>query len=199
MSIPDDSVPPDQAWVARIRAGDESAFERLFREQYKALRRYAITLLHRDDVAEDVVQAVFLGMWARREELAVRSSLRAYLYAAVHHRAVQVLRQERVRDRHVVATLLPGPEVEASLPGQWPDGVLVGEELEGVLRAAIEALAPRTREAFELRRFQELSYEEIATVMGISVKTVGVHIGRALAELRKAVLAYLAVGLLLVL
>lgn len=199
MGEPSQAPHPDHDLVARIRAGDEAAFEALFREYYQPLRRYALTLVRRADVAEDIVQAVFLRLWTKRQEWVLRSSLKAYLFGAVHHRSLQLLRQERVRDRHVLAELGGGAEVEASPPESWPDSELAGQELGQVLQAAVDGLAPRTRQAFELRRYQQLSYEEIAAVMGISVKTVGVHIGRALVVLRKAVLGYLATQVLLLL
>ncbi len=184
--------------VARIRAGDEIAFEALFREHYPALRRFAISILHRRDEAEDVVQAVFLGVWAGHETWEVRATVKAYLFAAVHHRALQLLRQERVRDRHATAVVTERSESDAFAPASGPDEHLVGQELEQALRDAVHHLAPRTRQAFELRRYERLSYAEIATAMGISEKTVGVHIGRALMLLRQALAAYLALQAFLV-
>jgi RNA polymerase sigma-70 factor (ECF subfamily) len=96
----------------------------------------------------------------------------------------------------VIAVPDGGVELEASPDGGWPDGQLADRELHQVLEAALERLPTRTRQAFELCRFQQLSYKQTASAMGISVKTVGVHIGRALFALRKAVLPYLA-GLIL--
>jgi RNA polymerase sigma-70 factor (ECF subfamily) len=189
----------DPDLVARIRAGDERAFEALFREYYKPLRRYAITIVHRPDVAEDIVQAVFLSLWTGRHEWVLRSSLKAYLYSAVHHRALQLLRHERVRDRHVIAVLEGGDWTDASPPASGPDAQVADQELSQLLQSVIEGLAPRTRQAFELQRYHQLSYAEIAGVMGISVKTVGVHIGRALALLRKAMLPSLMLYVLVVL
>ncbi len=199
MSEPSQGAPFTPDLVAQIRAGDERAFEALFREYYKPLRRYALTIVGSPDVAEDVVQTVFVRLWTGRHAWVLRSTLKGYLYSAVHHQAVQLLRQGRVRDRHVTAMLEGGQQLEASAPGSWPDGELAGQELSQVIQGAIDRLPPRTRQAFELSRFQRLSYEEIADVMGISVKTVGVHIGRALVQLRTTLLPYLATLVLLAL
>lgn len=185
--------------VARIRTGDKDAFDALFREYFKPLRRYAITIVKCPTTAEDIVQTVFLRIWTGRETWALRTSVKAYLYSAVHHQAIQLLRQARVRDRHVMAVLSGDPEIEASEPESWPDSQVTVQELSELLQAALEKLPPRTRQAFELRRFQQLSYEEIATAMGISSSTVGVLIGRALVVLRKTLLPHLALWILVAL
>lgn len=177
--------------VTRIRNGDQAAFDALFRQYFKPLRRYALTMVHCGSTADDVVQAVFVRLWAGREAWSLRSTVKAYLYAAVHHEVIRLVRHDRVRHRHAEA-VLGRKGGEASSPTNWPDSELADRELHRVLKAALEQLPPRTRQAFELHRFQQLSYEEIATVMDISVKTVGVHIGRALVVMRKVLLPYLA-------
>ena len=177
---PESPIPED--WIARIRAGDESAFERLFRKYYDPLCRYVAGYLGNRDAAEDVVQGVFARIWDDRAHWAVRD-LRHYLYAAVSRGALSQHRRAAVRRRAAPLLMQAGAGHMATTPA---DLEFEAEELRRRVVRAIAALPPRTRAAFVLSRGEGLSYREVASHMGISPKTVGVHIGRALGFLRKA-------------
>lgn len=169
-----------QDLVARIRAGDEGAFEAMFRAYYDPLCRYVAAYLGSRDAAEDAVQAVFVRVWEDRARWAV-SDLGHYLYAAVRRRAISQVRRIAVRRR--AAPLLVLAEIGAG--GTTPDAEFEAGELWRRVERALDTLPPRTRAAFVLSRRDGLSYREVASRMDISPKTVGVHIGRALAALRE--------------
>ena len=171
---------PGHDLVARIRAGDEAAFEAMFRAYYDPLCRYVAAYLGSRDAAEDAVQGVFVRIWEDRTRWAV-SDLRHYLYAAVRRRAISQVRRIAVRRR--AAPLLVLADI-GSTRGAPPDAEFEAEELWRRLERALDTLPPRTRAAFVLSRQEGLSYHEVAAHMAISPKTVGVHIGRALAALR---------------
>lgn len=166
-------------WVARIRAGDEAAFEAMFRTYYDALCRYAAHLLGSRDTAEDVVQGVLAGIWRDRAHWAV-TELRHYLFAAVRRRVISHFRQVAVR-RRAQPFLVHEETGAAALDAQFE-----AEELRRRLERALATLPPRTRAAFILSRREGLPYDAVALRMAISPKTVGVHVARALAALRKA-------------
>jgi RNA polymerase sigma-70 factor (ECF subfamily) len=172
---------PAQEWVARIRAGDEGAFEAMFRAYYDGLCRSVAPNLGSRDAAEDVVQGVFARIWEDRERWAV-SDLRHYLYAAVRRRATSQHRSAAVR-RRAAPVLAREHTHRAAVPSA--DAEVEAEELRRRLERALATLPSRTRAAFVLSRREGLSYLEVAARMAISPKTVGVHIGRALAVLRR--------------
>jgi RNA polymerase sigma-70 factor (ECF subfamily) len=129
-------------------------------------------------VAEEIVQDVMLELWRRRESLARDTSPQAYLFQSTRNRALNHVRHERVeRKGEPILTTQAG--VEASAPAE-----LVEEEIGVALRAAVSELPERCREVFELSRTHGLKYSEIATVLGISVKTVEAQMGKALRSLR---------------
>lgn len=177
---PSEPPGPDRARVARIRMGDAAAFEAMFREYYDPLCRYVAGYLGSRDAAEDVVQGVFARIWQDRQRWAV-TDLGHYLYAAVRRRAISHLRHLAVRRRVAPSLLI---ETGRRAP-EAADVDFEAEEVRLRLERALAALPPRTREAFVLSRGEGLSYTEVALRMNISHKTVGVHIGRALAFLRK--------------
>jgi RNA polymerase sigma-70 factor (family 1) len=175
-----------------IRIGNEAVFETVFRQYYAPLCRYARPLLGDDDEAEEVVQTVFLTIWERRESLLITTSLKAYLYRAVHNRCLNRLNQQSVQAGHrqQAATEIYAEAVN-------PTEELLADELNFRLQKAIGRLPEQCRRAFELSRFEELSYKDIASRLGIATKTVENQIGKALRMLRIELSDYLPLFLLL--
>jgi RNA polymerase sigma-70 factor (ECF subfamily) len=178
------SLVPSHDWAERVRAGDEAAFEAMFRAHYDGLCRYVAHYLGSRDAAEDVVQGVFARIWDGRAHWVVRD-LQHYLYAAVRRQATSEFRHAAVRRCAAPLLAFEGAGPAAATPA---DAEFEAEELRRRLQRALAALPPRTRAAFMLSRGQGLSYREVASHMAISPKTIGVHISRALTVLRKALL-----------
>src|SRR2546423_3022990 len=127
--------------VARIRVGDEAAFEAIFRAHYDALCRYVAPYLGSRDAAEDAVQGVFVRIWEDRARCVVRD-LRHYLYAAVRRRAISQVRRSAVRRR--AAPLLMIDEIGgANRPP--PDAEFDAAGLMRAPRPAPGAVAPAPR------------------------------------------------------
>jgi RNA polymerase sigma-70 factor (ECF subfamily) len=181
LPLPRTPVRHDEEWAESIRSGDAEAFESLFHAYHAPLCAFAYRYLGVRDLAEDMVQEVFLFVWERRESLAVRTSIRSYLFTAVRNAALSHLRHERVvrrreadtRDRFALS--VSDADAEASM----------ADTLTAV-RHAIDRLPERCRLVFTLHREQGLTYSEIAEVLHISAKTVEVQMGRALKSLRKS-------------
>jgi RNA polymerase sigma-70 factor (ECF subfamily) len=158
--------------------------ERLFREHYRGLCAVVRDYVHSLDAAEEIVQEIFLRVWdnCRRGEA---PPTRAYLYTAARNHAVSVLRHERVVQSHEEMVGV----AEESVAESTVLDELEADELTIAARSAIAKLPDKCRRVFVLSRERELTYAEIAQVLGISVKTVELHMTRAFkalrAELRK--------------
>ncbi len=165
--------------LERLRRGDESAFDAIFRTWYPSLVRAAEAIVRSRAVAEEIVQDVMLELWRRKETLADESSPHAYLFQSTRNRSLNHIRHERVeRMGEPFATR----EQAIDAPAQ---SYVVEEEIQVALKHAIEILPDRCREVFELSRVHNLKYLEIAQVLGISVKTVEAQMGKALRVLRE--------------
>src|SRR5882724_10075090 len=104
---------PEVEWPARIRAGDERAFEVMFRTYYDTLYRYIVVMLGSREAAEDVVQAVFARIWEDRATWELRGPIRHYLVVAARCGAISALRRDAVR-RRAAPLLVP----QGALPSE---------------------------------------------------------------------------------
>jgi len=176
--------PDDAGFVSRVREGDASALEIIFRTYGPALLRFAEQRLRSPEAAEDVVQDVFFSVWRIRATWEIRTSLATYLFQAVRHRIVNRMRQREGEDPRLGAVeLTPGL---LGAPELAPDIAVELAELSATVARVVASLSPKTREVFQLSRDHGLAYREIAAVLGVSVKTVEMHVGRALSALRVA-------------
>ena len=180
---------PVDPLLQSIRAGDTRTFERLFHADYRGLCSFADRMVASPEVAEELVQSVFLRLWSGRRELQGIRSLRAYLYKATRNAALDHLKHEAHESRWAAAVAAAGDEA-AGAAGPDPE-----QALDDVLRArtlheAIARLSPRARQVVELRWLQGMTHPEVAEALGISVKGVEIQVTRALRVLR----ALLGVG-----
>jgi RNA polymerase sigma-70 factor (ECF subfamily) len=174
-----------RALVLRIRGGDVAAFEALFRAMHPGLVGFASNYVGDAARAEELVQDLFFDLWTDRVSWSLTGGARAYLYAAVRNRALNLRRRDAVERDWVDDESLDGVRALHARPAA-PDAELETAEVSERIDRAISALPERCRIVMQLRWRDELSYAEIADVMGISLKGVENQLGRGLKALRKA-------------
>jgi RNA polymerase sigma-70 factor (ECF subfamily) len=159
----------DMALVARIRDGDESAFERLYQLYHAPMWDVAYRYVHERDGAEDIVHDVFRMLWERRVVLTINGSLATYLLGAVRHRALNVLRHAGVVRR---ATESFNEDDVPALGTASPDtdARVITHDLEAQVMRYISALPPRTQTLVILRWRHHRSYSEVAAALGMSTE-----------------------------
>jgi RNA polymerase sigma-70 factor, ECF subfamily len=170
---------------------DESAFEKVFKTYFKYLHAYAFTILKDEAEAEEMVQQVFFKLWERTETLSISGPVAAYLYRAVHNESLNYLKHQKVRSNHRL-------HVAYSMKNETDHAakkVAVGE-LEKKLHEALNDLPEQCRTIFQMSRFDEMKYREIADKLDISVKTVENQMGKALKILRTKLVDFLTIVIL---
>jgi RNA polymerase sigma-70 factor (ECF subfamily) len=175
----------DDEWVARIRESDHAAFEALVRHYSDRLCAFVYRTTRDVGATEELVQDLFLWIWRHRHEWEVRGGLTTYLYRSARNRAVSYLRREGLERRWQEKMVSAGLHAFEPTPASQSDEEANASELSAAIDGAIDALPNRCRQVFTLNREHHLSYRQIAETLGISVKTVEVHMGRALAALRR--------------
>lgn len=174
-----------------LQLGNESAFEMIFRTYYQPLCRYAYSFLQDKEEAEEVVQASFITVWEKRNNLTIETSLKSYLYRMVRNSCLNVIKHEKVKQQHVAHELAVS-EVSYESVSQKVQAA----ELEIRITEAVKTLPEQCRLVFQLSRFEELKYQEIADQLQISVKTVENHMGKALKLMREQLRDYLPLFLI---
>jgi RNA polymerase sigma-19 factor, ECF subfamily len=172
---------------------DETAFEQVFKTYFKRLHAYAFTIIRDEMEAEEIVQQVFFKLWERNENLSLTGSVSAYLYRAVHNESLNYIKHQKVRSNHQM-------HVAYSMKNEveHPAKKVMASELEKKIHAALIELPEQCRTIFQMSRFDELKYREIADKLGISVKTVENQMGKALKLLREKLVDFLIFILLFI-
>jgi RNA polymerase sigma-70 factor (ECF subfamily) len=176
----DKQIASDADLVRSIRKGDQKAFEDLFLAYCGLMVNYARQFVVDLAMAENIVQDVFVNTWKRREHLDPEGKIRAYLFTAVRNQALKQLRRTEIEQQSEMSP------AEAESGEASPEASWTREELVLAIHAAVEQLPTRCRTIFIMNRYERLTYQEIAQILGLSIKTVETQMGRALQVLRRS-------------
>jgi RNA polymerase sigma-70 factor (family 1) len=173
----------DKFLIQKVMVNDQHALEQLFQRYYFKLLRYAQLLLpHPSDVAEEVVMDVFVKLWNQPQDFDFHTSLASFLYKAVKNRALDYSRKSNIR----IQVPVDMAEQEAGQAFMIPDQQLSFKELAKGMEQLIGMLPERTQLVFRMNRHDELSYQEVATLLDISINSVKTHMYRAVKFLKES-------------
>lgn len=192
MNITDNST--DTLLLELLKDGNMSAYEKVFSRYYSTLCAYARLFIKSGDVCENIVQELMLWIWENHSALHITDSLSRYLFTATRNRCLKHISHEMV-ERRVL------DEMHKKLHGLFesPDFYIV-QELEERIQNAVAQLPDSYRQAFELNRYERKTYDEIASILGVSSKTIDYRIQQALKLLRASLKDYLpAIAILIAL
>ncbi|MDR6785263.1 RNA polymerase sigma-70 factor (family 1) [Pedobacter africanus] len=179
----------DQELLALLKQGNDAAFTEIYDRFSGPLYVFAFRKLKNEDEAKDVVQEIFIVLWNRHAELDFHSSLSAYLFKAVHNRALNLFVHQRYHETYISSF-----EAYLNTYAKDADELLMEKELAAIIDQEIALLPEKMREIFLLSRKEQLSHKEVAERLGISELTVKTQIKRALKvlRLRLGLMIYLA-------
>jgi RNA polymerase sigma-70 factor, ECF subfamily len=175
----------DKAQSHVIHREQTAIFEQVFKEHFRNLYIYACSIIKDEEQAEEVVQHVFYKLWEKKEQIQVQQSLKSYLYRAVHNECINALRHEKVKANygtHVIKT--------SSESGSVADNAAY-KELQQRIDMVLNELPEQCRTIFQLSRYEELNYKEIAEKMDVSLSTVKNQVSKALHLLRARLKDYI--------
>jgi len=172
--------------LRKLKEGDEDTYVLLFREYYVPLCNYSRRFLGRKDLAEDIVSETFFNIWTKREILDIRTSLKAYLFQAVGKNSLYYLRKakkEEMLEDYLVKHSTDNKGLD-KFTAETPSDLLLLKDLSEKIQAGIDRLPPQQQTTFKLKRYEGKKNREIAEIMGLSVKTVEMHLAKAMLSLR---------------
>lgn len=174
----------DSFLFEELKNGNTRAFDKIFSDHYLNLCRFAGSIVHDEDTAQNIVQQVFIHLWESRKDLDHVEQLVPYLTTSVRNGCLNWLKREK---KNVEITAIP-PCIQTD---NTTEQHLNLAEFEEQFIIALNSLPERCKMAFEYSRLEELSNKEIAERMNITVKGVEALMGRSLKILRAALADYL--------
>ena len=176
----------EQLLIEKLRSGDLDSFSDIFSAYYKDLVFFAYSYTHELPGAEDIVQDTFIKLWEDHEKLIVTVSLKSILLKTVQNKCIDWHRHRKIVNLSSTYIIDNSPLYEYDT-----DNYVLRSELEGTIEKALESLPDKFKEAFEMSRFEGLKYQEIATKLNVSLRTIEVRISRALELLRNRLVDFL--------
>jgi RNA polymerase sigma-70 factor (ECF subfamily) len=178
-SIPEQSGrETDLELLAKVRAGDRSAFERLYRLYHPRLNRFLWTLMRRPTLVEEVLNDTMMVVWTRPDSFQGASKLSTWIFSIAYRKAMKGLRkqdeavEDTEADRRVSTDA--GPDESSSRA-----------RVRQLLSQAVAELSPAHRAVVDLTYFHELGYRDIAVILECPVDTVKTRMFHARRHLRK--------------
>lgn len=161
-------------------------FEKIFRTQFSAVKHFIFTLLKSEEDAEDIAQDVFVKLWTNYETWKDNDGKDGYIYAVARNLTLDFIRHKRLEDNYRDEQIQ-----EYSIKELFGSADILNpiyyNEIQLILKLALERFPERRRNIFEMSRFKKMSNVEIAEMLHISVRTVEHHIYLALQNLRKII------------
>lgn len=164
----------------RIAENDETAFTELYLHFGNRLQQFASSLVRSKEISEELVEDVFVKIWANRKRITEIDNITVYLYVAIKNKALNILSQK-------AKELITAPFDYLDLPiddfATDPHDLMITAEMMNRIHQVVENLPPRCKMIFKLIREDGLKYKEVAEILNISVNTIDVQMAIAVKRL----------------
>nr|WP_255670441.1 RNA polymerase sigma-70 factor [Mucilaginibacter sp. UR6-11] len=173
---------------------DNKAFTIIYNRYFHQLKRFVLRILKSPQLTEDIIQEVFILIWANRAKLTGVKSIKAYLFITARNRALDSLKaafRSEVAMAEIIQKFIEQRNVI--------DDALLDKEYHIFLDKVLATLPDRSRQIFALCREQSKSYDEVADILGVSRNAVKNHMVLSMKILRTSVKQELGISLMLLL
>ncbi|MDJ1479532.1 RNA polymerase sigma factor [Cytophagaceae bacterium YF14B1] len=178
----EDSLHDDRLRWRSFKAGNRQSFSFLYEKYYSVLYNYGFHLIQDKDLVKDCLHDLFFYLWTHKEQVVEPNSVKSYLFTAFKRRLIDASQNKK---RFLYNQPETDFEIIVSFEQEMVDEQTQAENIQK-LQQAINQLTKRQREAIFLRYFENMSYEEIASVMECDINSLYVLMSRAVDSLRKS-------------
>jgi RNA polymerase sigma-70 factor (family 1) len=176
----------------RVAAGDEQAFQILYKKNFDRISRFTYKICKSDTVTEEIVQDVFFKVWSNRTALGHVNNIEAYLFSIARNKTIDFLRRLSLE-----TSIINNLSTQLAEADNTIDEKLDADALLSLIKEALSGLSAQKRQIFELSKIQGLSHDEVAEQMQLSKSTVKNHLSETLKYLKKNILNNHAYGALI--
>ncbi len=159
-----------------IANGNELMLSELYKAFHKKLQHFSRAITRSDQIAEEVIDDVFVKLWSRRDKISEIENLTVYLYIAVKNQSLNAVSRKA---QELISEPFDSIEIELKDSVGNADELMITKEMMHHLQNAIDALPPRCKMIFKLIREYGLKYKEVAEILNISVNTIDVQMAIA--------------------
>jgi RNA polymerase sigma-70 factor, ECF subfamily len=187
-------IQPDKELFSCLRSGDERAYGKLVNTFHDSFFLYAKSIVGNPEVAKEIINDVFVKVWEQRLQVSASASIRSYLYRMVHNAGIDYLRRCK---KNAETSIISVEEIKLRIDVfEIPDSRslydgMFSDQFESAFNDEMEKLPDQCREIFILCRYDQLTYQEIASRLNISLSTVKTQMVRAMMKLKDGLKEYL--------
>lgn len=171
-------VPSDQELLRFIRKDDRDAFTMLYHRYSARLYQNLLPLVKSPDIAEEIIQELFIRIWEKRASIKIDGNFSAYLYVVGKNLVLDYFRKVSQEKKLQL-------QLANYLTDDAHNNDLNKERQDALLARAIEQLPPQRQRIFRLCKLEGKSYQEVSLQLGISVGTINDHIVKATKAIQK--------------
>lgn len=168
------------------RHDDEKALKELFDAYYGKFSETAKFYVKDHSAAQEIVSDVFIKLWNNRSNIEKVANIKSYLYVAIKRQSLNYIRDNSKKIHQSLDT----SDVNIVVELNSPEKMLLTIELVEVLNRAVQELPSKCRLVYVLVKDDGMKYQEVAETLSISVKTVEMHVGKALKRIKIALDSY---------
>lgn len=172
-----------------IKEGNRVSFSVLYKAEFDNLHFFIMHYVHDSSLSKDIVQEAFIALWNNKETIDENRNIRTFLYSIARNKAINVL-----KSKYHTANRLKAIELKAdinALSSEYVTEKIDALTLEDLIEKVYSNLPKTVKKSFELSRKESMTNEEIADLLGISVRSVEYHIHTSLAIFREKLKDYL--------
>ena len=170
--------------ITALKAGEEKVFDVVYRHYFRRLCAFCSQYVSEQEEIEEIVQETMMWLWENRKSLVADMSLKSLLFTIVRNKCLNTISHIQVKQQ-------VHERLYAKFQEQFENPDFYIGELMALASKAIRELPDEYRKAFEMNRFEEMTYNEIAERTGVSPKTIAYRISQALKILRTELKDYI--------
>ena len=159
-----------------IANGNEIMLSELYKAFHNKLRHFSRAITRSDQIAEEVVDDIFVKLWTRRDKIREIENLTVYLYIAVKNQSLNALSRKA---KELVSEPFDSIEIELKHSGSSADALMITKEMFQRMQKAVDDMPPRCKMIFKLVREDGLKYKEVSQILNIAVNTIDVQMAIA--------------------
>jgi RNA polymerase sigma-70 factor (ECF subfamily) len=178
--------------LIQLKEGAEPAFNAIYHAYSKPIWLRILRLVKDKDIADELLQEVFINIWKNRQQIDPEKSFKAFIYTVAQNLVYNYFRKNASDSNLLQHLLLQSPQHYMNV-----EQLVEEKELKKFLYEAIDQLSPQRRRAFILCKVEGRSYEEAGKIMGVSVATINSHITQSMQFLKEYTLKHLKVIILI--